>query len=66
MKEKVCLSVCILYWTIGIYSKLFHFLKAKCFHYNAFFNDFNAKEPEVETPVKWEEMKEAKEARSDI
>jgi hypothetical protein len=46
--------------------KALPFLKAKCFHYNAFFNDFNAKEPEVETPVKKEELKAATEARSDI
>jgi hypothetical protein len=42
------------------------FLKAKCFHFSAFFNDLTSKEPEVETPVRREELQTAKEARSDI
>jgi hypothetical protein len=67
MKERESLLVC-LYFVFDDRNlfKAVPFLKAKCFHYNAFFNDFNVKEPEVETPVKWEELKAAKEARSDI
>jgi hypothetical protein len=42
------------------------FLEAKCFHFTAFYNDLMAKESEVETPVRREELKTAKEARSDI
>ena len=67
MKERESLLVCP-YFVLGDMNvfKAVPFLKAKCFHQNAFFNDLNSKEPEVETPVKREELKAAKEARSEI
>ena len=67
MKERESILVCP-YFVLkdkNIF-KAVPFLKAKCFHQNAFFNDLNCKEPEVETPVKMEELKAAKEARSEI
>ena len=67
MKERESLLVCP-YFLLDDRNvfKAFPFLKVKCFHQNAFFNDLNAKESEVETPVKRKELQAAKEVRSEI
>jgi hypothetical protein len=66
MKERE--SLLCLYFILGDRNdfKPVPFIKAKCFHFNAFFNDLMAKELEVETSVRRKELKTAKEARSGI